>query len=267
MLGRNVQQKPGTARGSPRRSRTAKASRISRYATKSRCACERGGWGRLSEDGPGHYNPDPSEGPWGGGVMILHGGVQSSRRPDTERDNRCDDEAHEERMQTGRRTADAGSRLKSRTTQKGSARKASLPAVLGKTRRTDDRGDRGNVGIIRSPIRASIPPDNLHRVRRSRQRARPIRTSIPPRMTVVRSAPAWRLSRPRFPRCRRRLSRRCRCAVNVCLKRRCNGHRHKSGVHFKRAPRLSLSVLLAARHGTEQAGREISAALSTQVSA
>ena len=36
-------------------------------AVKSRCACEWGGWGRLSDDGPGHYNPDPSEGPWGGG--------------------------------------------------------------------------------------------------------------------------------------------------------------------------------------------------------
>jgi hypothetical protein len=32
-------------------------------------ARERDGWGRLSDDGPGHYNPDPSEGPWGGGVM------------------------------------------------------------------------------------------------------------------------------------------------------------------------------------------------------
>ena len=29
------------------------------------CACEWGGWGRLSEDGPGHYNPDRSEDPWG----------------------------------------------------------------------------------------------------------------------------------------------------------------------------------------------------------
>jgi len=67
MPGQNGQRKPGTARGSPRRSRTAKASRISRYAVKSRCACERGGWGRVSDDGPGHHNPDPSEGPWGGG--------------------------------------------------------------------------------------------------------------------------------------------------------------------------------------------------------
>jgi len=44
---------------------TAKTSRISRYAAKSSCACEWGGWGRLSEDGPGHYNPVRSEDPWG----------------------------------------------------------------------------------------------------------------------------------------------------------------------------------------------------------
>ena len=75
MSGRNEQRKPGTTRGSPRRSRTAKASRISRHAVKSRCAREWGGWGRLSDDGPGHYNPDPSEGPWGGGVITLHGGA------------------------------------------------------------------------------------------------------------------------------------------------------------------------------------------------
>src|SRR5436189_3828964 len=68
MPGRNAQRKLGTTRGSPRRSRTAKASRISRHAVKSRCAHEWGGWGRLSDDGPGHYNPVPSEDPWGGGA-------------------------------------------------------------------------------------------------------------------------------------------------------------------------------------------------------
>src|SRR5262249_15625998 len=69
MSGRNEQRKPGTARGSPRRSRTAKASRISRFAVKSRCAHEWDGWGRISDDGSGHYNPNPSEDPWGGGVI------------------------------------------------------------------------------------------------------------------------------------------------------------------------------------------------------
>ena len=67
MSERNRQRKLGTTRGSPRRSRTAKASRISRSAVKSRCVHEWGGWGRLSDDGPGHYNPDPSEDPWGCG--------------------------------------------------------------------------------------------------------------------------------------------------------------------------------------------------------
>ena len=77
MLGRNVQRKLGTTRGSPRRSRTAKASRISRRAVKSRCACEWDGWGRLSDDGPGHYNLDPSEGPWGKAVHYrVHGPTQ-----------------------------------------------------------------------------------------------------------------------------------------------------------------------------------------------
>ena len=41
------------------------------FAVKSRCAGEWGGWGRLSEDGPGHYNPDWSEDPWGRAVEPL----------------------------------------------------------------------------------------------------------------------------------------------------------------------------------------------------
>jgi hypothetical protein len=101
MSGRNEQRKPGTARGSPMRSRIAKASRISRHAAKSRCACERDGWGRLSDDGPRQHNSNPSEDPWGGGVITLQGGAQSSARPDTVRDNRCRYEVHEGRMQTG----------------------------------------------------------------------------------------------------------------------------------------------------------------------
>ena len=88
MSGRNEQRKPGTARGSPRRSRTAKASRISRSAVKLRCAHEWDGWGRLSDDGSGHYNPNPSEDPWGGGLPHLHGGARSNGRPDTAREYR-----------------------------------------------------------------------------------------------------------------------------------------------------------------------------------
>jgi hypothetical protein len=112
MPGENGQRKPGTTRGSPRRSRTAKAWRISRKAVKSRCACEWGGWGRVSDDGPGQHNPVPSEGPWGGGRPLLQGGAWSSPRPDSERDSRCDHVMHEEWMQTARWPAYAGSRLK-----------------------------------------------------------------------------------------------------------------------------------------------------------
>ena len=67
MSGRNEQRKLGTTRGSLRRSRTAKASRISRRAVKSRCAHEWGGWGRLSDDGSRQHNSGKSEDPWGSG--------------------------------------------------------------------------------------------------------------------------------------------------------------------------------------------------------
>src|ERR1700693_4529737 len=109
MPGRNAQRKLGTTRGSPRRSRTAKASRISRHAVKSRCAREWGGWGRLSDDGPGHYNPDPSEGPWGRWGIPPHGGaVIASTDPTL-----CGSTLkHEGRRTTDRRAAYAGSRLK-----------------------------------------------------------------------------------------------------------------------------------------------------------
>ena len=85
MSGRNSQRKLGTTRGSPRRSRTAKASRISRRAVKSRCAREWDGWGRLSDDGSGHYNPNPSEGPWGGGRPTLQAVRNRVDLPDTVR--------------------------------------------------------------------------------------------------------------------------------------------------------------------------------------
>ena len=78
MSRRNEQRKRGSTRGSPRRSRTAKASRISRPAAKSRCACEWGGWGHVSEDGPGQNNPDRSEDPWGRAEDRSHGGASTS---------------------------------------------------------------------------------------------------------------------------------------------------------------------------------------------
>ena len=111
MPGRNGQRKPGTARGSPRRSRTAKASRISRRAVKSRCACERGGWGQLSDDGPRQHNSGRSEDPWGSGDSTSwRCTIESATR-------HCaglalDHEVHERWMQTGQHAANVGSRLK-----------------------------------------------------------------------------------------------------------------------------------------------------------
>src|SRR5664280_1003711 len=65
---------------------TAKASGISRESVKSGCAREWGGWGRLSEDGPGQHNPDRSEGPWGRVAEATRTEVhQRSAFPDTER--------------------------------------------------------------------------------------------------------------------------------------------------------------------------------------
>jgi len=89
MSGRNGQRKPGTTRGSPRRSRTAKAPHISRWAVKLRCACEWDGWGRLSDDGPGQHNLDRSEGPWGRWGNPPNGGALSSPWPGSVRDNQC----------------------------------------------------------------------------------------------------------------------------------------------------------------------------------
>ena len=86
MPGRNVQRKPGTSRGLLRRSRTAKAPHINRCAAKLRCARERGGWGRLSDDGPGQHNLDRSEDPWSRAtdvarMAVLHrAGVSDSVR-------------------------------------------------------------------------------------------------------------------------------------------------------------------------------------------
>jgi hypothetical protein len=160
MSGRNVQRKLGTTRGSPRRSRTAKASRISRRAVKSRCAREWDGWGRLSDDGPGHYNPDPSEGPWGGGLPSLHGGALSSPCLPTQSGNiaattRCTKggckPAVMQRM--------SGADLSCVTSGKAPSDKPAFQPYWGKPAVRNDREGRGNVGIIRSPIRASILPD------------------------------------------------------------------------------------------------------------
>ena len=85
---------------------TARAVRISRSAVKSCCASERGGWGRVSEDGPGHYNPDRSEDPWGRAVTARTEVHQRTAFPDSEPDIT---------LQTARCTKGGGKRTSRRT--------------------------------------------------------------------------------------------------------------------------------------------------------
>jgi hypothetical protein len=60
------------------------------------------------------------------------------------------------------RSPDRRNPLATLTIREGSACKASLPAVLGKTRAVrNDRRIGENVGIIRSPVRASILADYI----------------------------------------------------------------------------------------------------------
>ena len=49
----------------------SEATHINRCAAKLRSACEWGGWGRISDDGPGQNNPDRSEDPWGRAAKPL----------------------------------------------------------------------------------------------------------------------------------------------------------------------------------------------------
>jgi hypothetical protein len=103
MLTKIDHRRHGTTRGLPRRQRTAKASRISRSSAKSRCACEWGGWGRVSEDGPGHYNLDRSEGPWGNAVLRAHranGGICVKLEPSPPSEDQPDPNRCEGRTQT-----------------------------------------------------------------------------------------------------------------------------------------------------------------------
>ena len=138
MSGKSGQRKHGTTRGSPRRSRTAKALRIIGTAEKTRRACEWGGWGRLSVDGPGQNNPDRSEGPWGRAAGAAR--MAASHRAgflDSDRGFRCGHGGRERRKQTRERAGHAGSGLNLHGQGAGPDGKASLGAVLGKTRRTE----------------------------------------------------------------------------------------------------------------------------------
>jgi hypothetical protein len=159
MSGRNVQRKLGTTRGSPRRSRTAKASRISRIVGEIVMCPRVGRMGLISVDGPGQKNLDWSESPWGGvepHSKAVHRGVVGPAQNGT---TESDYEVHEGQRQTMSPSANAGSRLKRWCVGKALSDMPAFQPYWGKPAVRNDRGDGGNVGIIRSPLRATVLPD------------------------------------------------------------------------------------------------------------
>jgi hypothetical protein len=125
---------------------TAKATRISRETVKSGCAREWGGWGRLSDDGPGQNNPDRSEGPWGRAGWPARTEVLTSASSLTQ--------SRESRWQRrARRT------MANQFAGKAASERPALKPYRGKPAVRNFRGGNGNVGIIRSPVRAIALPD------------------------------------------------------------------------------------------------------------
>jgi hypothetical protein len=159
MPGRNGQRKPGTTRGSPRRSRTAKASRISRQAVKSRCARGWDGWGRLSDDDSRQHNSSQSEDPWGGGRPNLQGGARSNARPDTVREVSSATKRAKGRHKPNISQCMSGAGLSRSMHGKVLPYMPAFQPYRGKPAVRNDRRGRGNVGIIRSPVRASTLSD------------------------------------------------------------------------------------------------------------
>jgi hypothetical protein len=153
MSRQNTQRKHGTTHGSPRRKRTAKAPPISRPAAKWRRAREWGGWGRLSDDGPGQNNLDRSEGPWGRAARSLERRCATKDRSPTQ--------SGLIRVPAGR--TKGGGKLGRRGTWtphgKAPPERPALKPYWGKPAVRNFRGDDGNVGIIRSPVRAIVLPD------------------------------------------------------------------------------------------------------------
>src|SRR4051812_41039757 len=89
--------------------------------------------------------------------MAVH---HHGQRPGAVRGNRSDPEVHEGRRQTGRQQVYAGSRLKPLTFGKAPPDRPAFQPYWGNPAVRNERGDRGNVGIIRSPVRASILPNS-----------------------------------------------------------------------------------------------------------
>jgi len=121
-------------------------------AVKSGCACEWGGWGRLSEDGPGQKNPDRSEGPWGRAAESLKRRCTSAHRPPAQ---------NGDQTRAAGSTKDDGKLIDARIVSHGKALSdtPALKPYWGKPAVRNFREGNGNVGIMRSPLRAIALPD------------------------------------------------------------------------------------------------------------
>ena len=128
---------------------TAKASGISRKAVKSRCACEWGGWGRLSVDGLGQKNP---RAPGVERQKPLERRCFSAPRPPAQ---------NGDQTRAAGSTKDEGKPIDVRDASHGKAL-SNIPALKpywGKPAVRNFREGNGNVGIMRSPLRAIALPD------------------------------------------------------------------------------------------------------------
>jgi hypothetical protein len=157
MFVQSSQRKLGTTHGSLRRSRTAKAFGISRIAAKSGRACEWGGWGRLSDDGLGQNNPIRSEDSWGAGCPRPDSAVSvlaAVPRLSAGFRGRSTDTKDGDKLVISSRML--GASLSDMAVRQVPSDMHIFQPYWGKPAVRNDRGDGGNVGIIRSPVRATI---------------------------------------------------------------------------------------------------------------
>ena len=123
-------------------------------AAKSRCARNWGGWGQLSVEGPGQNNPDRSEDPWGRATIVARMAVLKRTTAPTPSGGK-------QVWKRGARKRDAnqmGATI-GRVVGKAPSDRPALKPYWGKPAVRNFRGGDGNVGIIRSPVRAIALPD------------------------------------------------------------------------------------------------------------
>src|SRR5215472_2071027 len=164
-VAKDHERKLRTSYGSPRHGETctAKASRINRRAAKSRCARNWGGWGQLSVEGLGQNNPDRSEDPWGRATTVARMAALKRTTAPTPSGGKQVWKRGARRREANQLGATIG-----RLTGKAPSDRPALKPYGGKPAVRNFRGGDGNVGIIRSPVRAIALPDNRYEVEDAR---------------------------------------------------------------------------------------------------